>query len=258
VGYIYYPNFQPEDQPHDTPPWLNYSTNILNFWEKITGYATSGIDYHSPSTANLTINTQNNTITFTSNDAQPHPVGTTPVPSTDACYYYDPNPNSFSYQSITMTFPTNPSVNAQATSSRSGPIGFFFDNTMLFAAIAETGYDPETVESVDVYESHAQEQGIQHRHAYSNMLSNFTIDSTLRVVGFLIDGFPIVAPFQAYFDGVYRPIQTTDLDVCHGFASTLSFTLKGVNLSYNYFYVCTLDFPYLTSAFRGTPHTPIY
>jgi hypothetical protein len=258
VGYIYYPTFTPVDEPHNTPPWLNYTTDILNFWEKITGYATSGLVYHTPVTANININTQTNTITYTSNDAQTHPIGTLPVPNTDACYYYDPNPNSFEYQNVIITIPTNPSVNAEATSSRSGPIGFFFDNVMLFAAIAESGIDPEIIESVDYYETHAQEDGIVHRHAFSLMLSNFVIDSTLRVVGFLIDGFPIVAPFQAYFDGVYRPIETNDLDVCHGFASTISFTLEGVSLSYDYFYVCTLDFPYLTSAFRGTPYTPVW
>ena len=258
VGYIYYPTFTPVEEPHNTPPWLNYTTDIMNFWEKITGYATSGLVYHTPVTANININTQTNTITYTSNDAQTHPIGTLPVPNTDACYYYDPSPNSFEYQNVIITIPTNPSVNAEATSSRSGPIGFFFDNVMLFAAIAESGIDPEIIESVDYYETHAQGDGIVHRHAFSLMLSNFVIDSTLRVVGFLIDGFPIVAPFQAYFDGVYRPIETNDLDVCHGFASTISFTLEGVSLSYDYFYVCTLDFPYLTSAFRGTPYTPVW
>jgi hypothetical protein len=259
VGRVYYPSFTPTPSVHPIPPWLNESRKLLNFWEKINGYAVSGfVRDIAVSQADLRIVSSPPSLQFVTNAVPCHPVGIFPVPHTDACLVYDPesSPSALVPQALQFNLPLNPSVNSVPTAAFSGPIGFFLDNSMVYAPVSSDGLDPETYKCSDYYEARVDAGGVYHRNAFSLMLNGFTIDSTLRVVGFMCDGFPIVAPFQAHLGGVYRPVQTKDLDVCHGFASPIQFTLNDQSLSYNYFYVCTLDFPYLFSAFRGTPSPP--
>ena len=260
-GKVYFPSFMPVPSPHLPAPWLNLSKHLYSFWEKINGYAVSGIVRDISSTtplADLTIQSSPPSIQFLTNAVPCHPVGIFPVQDSDACLVYDPESSSSALvpQTLQFTIPLTPSINSTPTAAISGPIGFFFDNSMVYASVSTDGLDPETYEASDYYEARVDTNGTYYRNAFSLMLNGFTIDNILRVVGFMCDGFPIVAPFQAHLGGVYRPIQTNDLDVCHGFASPIQFVLNGQSLSYNYFYVATLDFPYLFSAFRGTPNPP--
>jgi hypothetical protein len=257
VGVVYMEPFTPVPDGLTLPPYVNLKEKTFSLWEKTINYCVSGFNTELPSISTLEIDNVQQIIQFVTNVAPGHPIGDTPIPTTDACHVYDPNPNVFEFQNYTFELPLNPVVNSEPTSAYFGPIGFYFDNTMVYAPISEAGTDPVVQESLDPYYAHVQEQGIYHRHNYGYLMTNFVFDSKIRVVGFIIDGFPLVAPFQAYFDGVYRPVETNDLDECHGIAQTITFELNGQRLMYDYFYVATFDFPYIISAFRGTPVNPI-
>ena len=257
IGVVYMEPFTVVPDGLTLPPYVNLKEKTFSLWEKTINYSVSGFNTKLPSISTLDIDNVQQIIQFTTNVAPGHPIGDTPVPTTDACHVYDPNPNVFEYQNYIFELPLNPTANSQPTAAYFGPIGFYFDNTMVYAPISEAGTDPVVQESLDPYYAHVQEDGIYHRHNYGYLMTNFVFDSQIRVVGFIIDGFPLVAPFQAYFDGVYRPVQTSDLDECHGIAQTITFELNGQRLMYDYFYVATFDFPYIVSAFRGTPVNPI-
>lgn len=195
-----------------------------------------------------------------------HPIGQFPISSSYSAYNYDTNPNIILPQNGTFILPRNPILSPLQNPPvlgqppfpvREGPLGYFFDNACFFICIDEQGKDAAALEGVDAYSGHPQQQGIYHHHALNLNLMNYQVNTTVSVVGMILDGFPLVAPYLIpdFTTGEYRIITTQDLDECHGIEKTISFTFQGENLTYPYYYVCTLDFPYTVSAFRGIPGT---
>jgi len=131
-----------------------------------------------------------------------------------------------------------------------GDIGFTFNGLPLYAAIDDQGLNPIVLECGDLFGTHPS-PGDYHGHFISPALHDFVIDYKKVVIGFAFDGYPIVRNYL--IDG--RPIQSSDLNLNHGVEASISFTLNGTTLTYDFYYVATLDFPYTIASYRGQAAT---
>ncbi len=169
---------------------------------------------------------------------------------------YDNNPNFNTVVNLQYDIPRYPTIGNSGTQLAWGPIGFSFRNTPFFTALSEDGYDAVSIVALDAGFQHIESHGILHTHSTHSFINdqngNWKISTEIKVIGFMIDGFPVVAPYLVS-DGLsgYRVIQNSDLDECHGLNKQITFSINGITLTYNYFYVGTLEFPYLISALRG-------
>jgi hypothetical protein len=133
--------------------------------------------------------------------------------------------------------------------NNTGGIGFLFNGTILHPPIDENGYDPLRSRCTDLF------GGIPSSTQYCSYwvdpgLDDWIIDKNRVVVGFAFDGYPIVRPF---LNSSGRLIISKDLNRNHGLQETITFTLQGKTLTYDFYYVATLDFPYVMSSYRGKP-----
>ena len=131
-----------------------------------------------------------------------------------------------------------------------GDIGFTFNGLPLYAAIDDQGLNPIVLECGDLFGTHPS-PGDYHGHFINPALHDFVIDYKKVVIGFAFDGYPIVRNYL--IDG--RPIQSSDLNLNHGVEASISFTLNGTTLTYDFYYVATLDFPYTIASYRGQAAT---
>ena len=161
------------------------------------------------------------------------------LPRTDATWKYTVSKTQ-TVSSITMTttIANNPLTH--------GDIGFTFNGLPLYAAIDDQGLNPIVLECGDLFGTHPS-PGDYHGHFISPALHDFVIDYKKVVIGFAFDGYPIVRNYL--IDG--RPIQSSDLNLNHGVEASISFTLNGTTLTYDFYYVATLDFPYTIASYRG-------
>lgn len=238
-------------------PWIEYDsstqTSYLNLYYKIQNYTVSGDINPGPPSNTFTIDNTNNKLIIQTNLLPPHTVGNFPISKTSPCYTYDPNNNTVQPQNVTFTLPLKPVYSDTPQPCSLGLEGYFFDNTGFFVCLDENAYDALSLECEDSYWGHPEEQGLYHHHTTPLALTNNTLDTKVRVVGFAIDGFPIVAPYLVKRDdGSFSPLSTNDLDECHGLKKNISFVFQGQTLTYSYFYVTSFDFPYLICALRGT------
>jgi hypothetical protein len=134
-----------------------------------------------------------------------------------------------------------------------GDIGFTFNGLPLYAAIDDQGYNPIVLECGDMFGTHPS-PGDYHGHFVSPALHDFVIDYKKVVIGFAFDGYPIV---RNYLVSPGRPIQSSDLNLNHGIEASISFTLNGTTLTYDFYYVATLDFPYTIASYRGQAATAV-
>jgi len=251
VGRVYL-EINPIVQPTTYGPWIN--GNYYDLTIKYGEYSVGGYQFF-PVSPFASISLSADTLFIRTNVIPNHPAGQFPISPNYSCYIYDSNPNTTTPQNITFMLPLHPTINDDPGIMAEGIMGYWFDNACYLVAIDEQGKDPGALEAVDAYSGHPQEQGIYHHHAFNPVLVNWVVDTQVRVVGFSLDGFPIVAPYLTKKNGVWTILSTSDLDECHGIEKNISFVLDGHTLSYSYYYVCTFDFPYVQSAFRGTKGT---
>jgi len=96
-------------------------------------------------------------------------------------------------------------------------------------------------------------------------MTNWCMSTTIRVIGFLTDGYPLVAPFlikDTSQSTGYRFVRISDLNKYHGLEGSFTVTIPistssttTTTLTYMFMYVTTYDFPFTTSAFYGKPAT---
>ncbi len=172
---------------------------------------------------------------------------------------YDQNNNYITVINLQYDIPRYPQIKSDGTPLAWGAIGYSFRNTPIFTALSEDGWDAVSIVSLDQGFQHTQSLSILHTHSTHPFIydqnGNWEISTQIKVIGYMIDGFPVVAPFLLYTGSSYRVVENSDLDECHGMAKKITFTIDGVTLSYNYFYVGTLEFPYFISALRGYQNT---
>lgn len=191
--------------------------------------------------------------TFSGNGLPTHTTGTFPVPSTDAVYAYDRNPNSISAQTIAWGLPASPTSNTTPTCLNGGTIGVLLTGVRLFAPTDELNRDAVAWEAQDSCQGHPQQAGQYHYHSISTCLQN---DAATRdvagqhspLIGYAADGFGIFGNLGE----AGKALTNADLDECHGHTGPV--TVGGVT-STVYHYHKTLEFPYALGCYRGTPVT---
>ena len=253
-----------------SPSYLSITTQMNNF-------AVTGLQVDADSHLIYGIIPQDSrSISITTNTIPMHPHGIFPTSENpnQLMNFCAPNSNSFSYPSLVEFQKTASFSNNTTTSSTSvtSPVGYLFDNTLLYVACNEFGFNPVAQKTGDVFFTDVTDSGKGHHRYIPPSLINWIVSTRMKVIGFMMDGYPIVAPFLV-MDNItksVRVIQTSDLNKYHGLKGTFNFTLPSglsntmksmvtstpvvsQNMSYDFVYVATFDFPYTISAFYGNP-----
>ncbi len=172
--------------------------------------------------------------------------GTFPIAANDPAYQFDRNPNSIKAQAtVTVTLPVQPQAAAAPSCLPMGAIGVMRNGVYAFASHDERNRDAVAWETQDVCDGHPQQTGAYHYHNVPSCLRDAAPGASV-VVGFALDGFPIVVER----DASGRLPTNADLDECHGRTSPI--VLDGAVVTM-YHYSATLEFPYFMGCYRGTP-----
>lgn len=144
-------------------------------------------------------------------------------------------------QNIVLRIPLLPAA-ATASDTPLGPIGIAVNGVVLFNQYAgnRQPLGPEIL-SFDRYNGHPAPTLQYHYHFEPLWI---TAPSKSRLVGVLLDGFPVYGPQDT--DGR----APADLDSCHGHTSATPEFPSGI-----YHYHTTDTAPYIAGCFRGTPGT---
>jgi len=151
------------------------------------------------------------------------------------------NPNIIVEQNLVIQVPTAPDY-ATPGDTPMGPIGLAVNGVVLFNQYAAMR-QPLTfeIESFDRYNGHPAPGGEYHYHLEPLWL---TASSQSRLIGVLLDGFPVYGPEDSHGQ------VPSDLDVCHGHVSATMDFPSGI-----YHYHVGETPPYIAGCFRGTPGT---
>lgn len=151
------------------------------------------------------------------------------------------NPNRIASQNIVFRVPAAPTV-ATASDTPMGPIGVAVNGVVFFNQYAAMRM-PLTAEiaTFDRFLGHPQQNSQYHYHMEPTWL---TASSRSRLVGVLLDGFPVYGPADA--DGR----APADLDSCHGHVGVTAEFPAGI-----YHYHANTEAPYLSGCFRGAAGT---
>jgi hypothetical protein len=177
---------------------------------------------------------------------------TTDVPDHPSPYFgpghplYEPphegmqmNPHRIAAQNITLRVPASPAVSSPSDTPL-GPIGLAVNGVVFFNQYAAMR-QPLTFEilSFDRYRGHPAPSDTYHYHVEPVWLTQVAAS---RLIGVLLDGFPVYGPVDA---GGTAP---SDLDSCHGHTGATPEFPGGV-----YHYHTTDQAPYISGCFRGSP-----
>ncbi len=169
------------------------------------------------------------------------PVGDTtgsfPIAADDDAYQYDRNPNSISAQTVSVTLPRAKRASKPGCLSL-GPVGYATNGVAIFNALDAENRDAVAHEIQDDCGGHPERSGTYHYHSGSSCLTGG--GSRARVVGWMIDGFPLVSE---------PGVTNDDLDACHGRTSTIKVLGRRVR---TYHYNVTAEYPYTIGCYRGT------
>jgi YHYH protein len=178
----------------------------------------------------------------------PHstPTGRFPIAQDDDAYAYDRNPNAISAQTVSLTLPSRPKPATKASCLPMGMIGIAVNGVAIFNALDDSHRDAVAHETQDLCDGHPQMRGIYHYHSIPICLAGRTAVSQKRLVGFALDGFPILG----YRGENGKLLTNGDLDACHGHTSWITLSGKRVR---SYHYHATLEYPYTLGCFRGIP-----
>uniref|UniRef100_A0A6C0D139 YHYH domain-containing protein n=1 Tax=viral metagenome TaxID=1070528 RepID=A0A6C0D139_9ZZZZ len=194
-----------------------------------------------------------------------HPYGTFPSSSvSQVSTFVATNPTAIKLKTMYGSYIAATSSSTDQTLG-AGVIGYLFDNAALYAAGDAEGYTPITRECLDIFFGHPDSSGMYHHHYIGPTMTNWCMSTTLRVIGFLSDGYPLVAPFlikDTSESRGYRFVKTSDLNKYHGLEGSFTVSIPDsitstttTTLTYGFMYVTTYDFPFTTSAFYGKPAT---
>lgn len=149
------------------------------------------------------------------------------------------NPNRISAQNITLRIPLSP-TSATASDTPLGPIGIAVNGVVFYNQYAAMR-QPLTSEiiSFDQYNGHPNQQNQYHYHFEP---VSITASSKSRLIGVLLDGFPVYGPNEG---GGASP---SGLDSCHGHVGATTEFPSGI-----YHYHASNDVPYISGCFRGAP-----
>ena len=190
----------------------------------------------------VTVKVEGSTIVLTSNGVPDHP---SPYFNTSNPLYEAPspgmtvNPNRISTQSFVIRVPLSP-ASATASDTPMGPIGMATNGVAIFNQYA-AGTQPVASEfpTFDRFNGHPQQTGVYHYHIEPVWL---TSSSKSAFLGVLLDGFPVYGPEDA---GGAAP---AGLDSCNGHSHATADFSSGI-----YHYHVTVNTPYISGCFRGTP-----
>ena len=152
------------------------------------------------------------------------------------------NPNRIGTQNLTFRIPTQPAAASGASDTPLGPIGVSVNGVVLYNQYA-AGRQPLTTEiiSFDRYNGHPNQNDQYHYHFEP---VSITSASRSRLVGVLLDGYPVYGPI----DGTGSA--PANLDSCNGHTSETAEFPNGI-----YHYHTTTAVPYISGCFRGTAGT---
>ena len=166
--------------------------------------------------------------------------GTFPISSSDPAYAYDRNPNAITAHRVSFTLPI-PHRAAQPGCLTGGPVGYAVNGVAIFDALDAENRDALAHEILDHCDGHPERTGIYHYHSIPACLTNSVPGSGAKVVGWMLDGYPIVS--EAH-------ITDAGLDACHGHTSTIRLFGRSVR---TYHYDATAEYPYTIGCYHGTP-----
>lgn len=151
------------------------------------------------------------------------------------------NPHSIAAQNIVLRVPLTPQV-SNPSDTPLGPIGVAVNGVVFFNQYA-AGRQPLTNEifSFDRYNGHPAPSNQYHYHFEPTWI---TSTSKSRLIGVLLDGFPVYGPQDA---GGVTP---ANLDVCNGHVAATPEFPDGL-----YHYHTTTVVPYIAGCYRGVPGT---
>jgi hypothetical protein len=144
-------------------------------------------------------------------------------------------------QNVTFRIPTTP-VSTTASDTPLGPIGVAVNGVVFFNQYNGMR-QPLTAEllTFDRYNGHPSPSNQYHYHVEPVWL---TASSRSRLLGVLLDGFPVYGPVEA--DGR----SPSGLDSCNGHVGATAEFAAGI-----YHYHATAAAPYISGCFRGAPGT---
>lgn len=295
-GYTY-PGYWFNAAPTDGTPTSYSNGNYLAFNSKLQNYSVPGlINQGTDSTLTLTATTKNSkiiNIKVVTGLYPTNPTGFAYTGSSGSYYnfaasYCDPEPNTFKSNSCTFNFPVNSTSNSPYNVTLAG-IGYSVANHLILTPIDAQGNNPYPKECLDIFGGHINEGGNYHSHASPPHMFDFYPSVTPYLLGWALDGYPIVSPFlvrtttptlQAsisstnyYYPNVsqtvagttyyWRYITSSDLTNNHGLVGSFTITIPSTAPStlglsanstigpYNFMYVSTFDYPFDVGAFYG-------
>ena len=194
--------------------------------------------------AQFSLNLQGSTQNLSSNGLPNHPTGTYPVAASDPAYQYDRNPNSIQAKNYAFALPANPTVAAQPSCLKPGPIAVLLTGAVVFDGLDAESRDAVANEVQDSCGGHPEVTGTYHYHNLSSCLGD-TGTGHSALMGYAMDGF-----------GLYgvrgengKVLANAELDVCHGHVHQIAWNGTTQSL---YHYHATYEFPYTLSCFKGT------
>jgi hypothetical protein len=221
-------------------PWIDSTNKTYDLTAKVN---VSGKVKWTPSFSS-TISGSNRIIS--SNGLPPHATGVYPIASSDAAYQYDMNPNSIKSQTLSITVPANPTVNATPACLSGGPIGILTTGVVVFNGLDGENRDAVAHEVQDRCQGHPERNGTYHYHSVSACIKDKTAPGEHSpLVGYAYDGFGIYGRYGE--NG--KLLTNADLDECHGHTHTITWDGKQVSM---YHYHATWEYPYTIGCFRGT------
>lgn len=152
------------------------------------------------------------------------------------------NPHLIAAQNLTFTLPSSPSAASATSDTPLGPIGISVNGVVFFNQYAAMRQPLiSEIVSFDKYNGHPSPSNQYHYHFEP---VSITAPSRSRLIGVLLDGFPVYGPIDS--DGS----APTGLDSCNGHTSATPEFASGI-----YHYHTTTAVPYISGCFRGTAGT---
>ena len=228
---------------HTAGPWIDRANGT---WDSTTKVKVQG-EVSWPQASYLEQVEADQRVIVTNNLPTQQMTGTFPIAVDDPAFQYDRNPNAIAEQTFTVSLPAAPTVADRPSCLPRGAIGVLRNGVYLFAAVDEANRDAVAWETQDLCDGHPEQSGSYHYHGIPSCLIE-AASGPSTVVGFALDGFPIVVERDA--EGNLPT--NADLDECHGRTSPI---LLDGEMVETYHYSATLEFPYVIGCFRATPVT---
>lgn len=172
-----------------------------------------------------------------------HVTGVFPIAASDPAFAYDRNPNRISEQDVAYELPVAPEPAATPGCLPGGAVAIMRNGVVAFAPLDEKNADAVAYETQDECDGHPQQVGEYHYHDVPSCIIEASVGPST-VVGFAIDGYPIVVERDANGE---LPTNA-DLDECHGRTSEVLLDGEVVEI---YHYSATHEFPYFIGCFHG-------